>query len=383
MLDLSEEKRILRDSVRRMVRERITPIASKIDEEERFPEESYRAFIENELFTLALPEEYGGANADTTSLCIVVEEISKVSAASALMVFSTQAVYRVLCETASSEQKERYFPEIATGDKLASFALTEPDYGSDAGSLQTAALRDGNDYVLNGTKIFITTGSHASYFLVFARTGPGEKARGISAFVVRRDSPGLRVGKAENKMGLRGSMTNEVVFENVRVSAADRLLGEGDGWKILTETANTMRLWGAASMALGVAEGAFDHALQYARDRRQFGRPIASFQAIRFMLADMAMQIEAARSLIFRTASMIDRGEGPKREIEMLVSMCKCFASDAAMRVATDAVQILGGYGYTREYPVERMMRDAKAIQIFDGTNQIQRIVISRNLIGD
>jgi alkylation response protein AidB-like acyl-CoA dehydrogenase len=333
--------------------------------------------------TLTLPERYGGGDADVTTLCLVIEEISKVSAASALMVFSTQAVYRVLRVAGNDEQRDRFFLDISAGDKLGSFVLTEPEYGSDAGSLATRAVREGDHYVLNGTKIFITTGSRASYFLVFARTGPGERAKGLSAFIVQRETKGLHIGRSENKMGLRGSVTSEVVFDNMIVPAENRLREEGDGWEILTEVANIMRLWGAASMALGIAEGAFEYALNYARERRQFGKPIANFQGIRFMLADMAMLIESARSLIYRTAALIDGGGGSKREIEMLVSMSKCYASDAAMKVTTDAVQILGGYGYTKEYPVERMMRDAKAIQILDGSNQIQRVVVAKNLIQD
>lgn len=381
MLELTEEQKMMRDSVRRIAREKIAPVAAKIDEEEKFPEESFRAFVENRLLTLTLPEKYGGGDADVTTLCLVIEEIAKVSPASALMVFSTQAAYRVIREVGTEEQKERFFSDIAAGDRLGSFVLTEPDHGSDAGSIQTKAVREGDHYILNGTKVFITTGSHASYFLVFARTGPGQREKGLSAFVVTRDTPGFRVGKAENKMGLRGSMTNEAVFENARVPAENILLREGDGWKILTEVANAMRLWGAASMALGIAEGAFDCALGYSRERKQFGKPLSGFQAIRFMLADMAMLIETSRSLIFRAAAMIDSGKASKKEIETMVSMSKCHASDSAMKVTTDAVQILGGYGYTKDYPVERMMRDAKALQILDGSNQIQRIVIAKNII--
>jgi alkylation response protein AidB-like acyl-CoA dehydrogenase len=380
---LTEEQEMMRDMVRRLTHERIEPIASKIDEEEIFPEDSYRAFVDAGLLMLTLPEKYGGGDADVTTLCLVIEEISKASAASALMVFSTQAVYRVLRVAGNDEQRDRFFLDISSGDKLGAFVLTEPEYGSDAGSLATRAVREGDHYVLNGTKIFITTGSRASYFLVFARTGPGERAKGLSAFIVQRETKGLHIGRSENKMGLRGSVTSEVVFDNMIVPAENRLRGEGDGWEILTEVANIMRLWGAASMALGIAEGAFECALNYARERRQFGKPIANFQGIRFMLADMAMLIESARSLIYRTAALIDGGGGSKREIEMLVSMSKCYASDAAMKVTTDAVQILGGYGYTKEYPVERMMRDAKAIQILDGSNQIQRVVVAKNLIQD
>ncbi len=383
MLMLSDEQKLMAEMVRRLAREKIAPLAAEIDEQEVFPEGAYRALAGAALFGLTVPERYGGADADVTTLCLVMEELAKVSAASALMVFSTQAVFRVLRECASAEQQDRFFPELGRGDKLAAFVLTEPEHGSDAASLTTRAARQGGEYVVNGAKVFISSASHASCFLVFARTGPGQREKGISALVVPRDTPGLKVGKAENKMGLRGSMTNEVCFEDARVPAANRLGAEGEGWRILTEVANVMRLWGAAAMALGIAEGALACALDYARQRRQFDRPLAGFQALRFMFADMAMLVEASRAMIYSTARAIDRGRGTKPEIESLVSMCKCFATDAAMKVTTDAVQLLGGYGYTKDYPVERMMRDAKALQILDGTNQIQRIVIARNLIGD
>ncbi|OGP58331.1 MAG: hypothetical protein A2V67_03980 [Deltaproteobacteria bacterium RBG_13_61_14] len=383
MDDWTDEQTMMREMVRRLAREKLLPLAARIDEEEVFPEVAFRALAGAKLFALAVPERYGGAEADVTTLCLVMEELAKVSPACGLMVFSTQAVYRALRECASPEQADRFFPDMGQGDKLASFVLTEPDFGSDAASLRTRAERRGDGYLLNGAKVFITSASAARYFLVFARTGPGEREQGISAFLILRDTPGLVVGKAEDKMGLRGSMTNQVILEDARVSAANRIGQEGEGWKILTEVANVMRLWGAASMALGIAEAALECAVAYARERKQFGRPIAGFQALRFMLADMAILVEASRSLIYSTAGMIDQGRGSKPEIESRVSMAKCFASDAAMKVTTDAVQILGGYGYTRDYPVERMMRDAKALQILDGTNQIQRIVIARNLIQD
>jgi len=383
MITLTEEQKLMRDLVRRLAREKIGPIAAQMDAEEVFPEAAYRVLAEAKLFALTVPEKFGGADADVTTLCLVMEELAQVSSAAALMVFSTQAAVRVIRQCSTPEQQDRFFPDLGRGDRLASFVLTEPDFGSDAASLRTRAVRQGDDYVLNGSKVFISSGSRASIFLVFARTGPGEREQGLSAFVIPRETPGLKVGKAEDKMGLRGSMTNQVFLEDVRVPAADRLGQEGEGWRILTQVANVMRLWGAASMALGIAEGALNFAKDYAKARRQFGRPIADFQGLRFMFADMAMLVESSRALIFDTAQMIDRGEADKKEIESRVSMCKCFASDAAMKVTTDAVQILGGYGYTKDYPVERMMRDAKALQILDGTNQIQRIIIARNLIQD
>jgi alkylation response protein AidB-like acyl-CoA dehydrogenase len=272
---------------------------------------------------------------------------------------------------------------MAAGDKLCGFCLTEPNYGSDAGSLQTRAVLEGDSYIINGTKTYITLGPHAHYYLVFVRTGPGKRTAGISALIVPRETPGLSFGKKERKMGLGGSVTSEMIFQNARVPRENLLLKAGEGWRVLSRHSNVMRVWGAASLALGIAEGAYEAALGFARSRVQFKRKIASFQAIRFMLADMKMGIEAAKSLIFRTAALIDAGEGSLRDIETLVSMSKCYASDLAMQVTIDAVQIFGGAGYLKGAPVERMMRDAKAVQIFDGSNQIQRMIVSKNIILD
>lgn len=380
-LHLTTEQRAIQEKVRELVAREIAPRAAEIDAQDVFPETSYQAFVRSGLLRLSLPREYGGWNADTTTLCLVIREISKASPASALLVFPTQALIRTLREVGNEEQQRRFFSDMAAGDKLGGFCLTEPNHGSDAGSLQTRAVLQGENYIVNGTKTFITLGPHAHYYLVFVRTGPGRRTAGVSALIVPRTARGLSFGKKERKMGLGGSVTSEMIFQDVPVSKENLLLGEGEGWKVLSRHANVMRVWGAASMALGIAEGAYEAALHFAKHRTQFKRLIASFQAVAFMLADMKTSIEAAKSLIFRTAAMIDAGEGTFHEIETLVSMCKYYASDTAMKVTLDAVQIYGGAGYLKGAPVERMMRDAKAVQIFDGTNQIQRMIVSKNLI--
>jgi len=382
-LHLRPEQRELQNRIRALVAEKVAPQAAELDAREEFPQSVYEAFRDAGLFKLSLPEDYGGMNADATTLCLVIEEISKASAGTALLVFPTQAVIRTIREVGTEVQKQHFFKDFAAGDKLAGFCLTEPNFGSDAGSLQTRAVLEGDSYIVNGTKTYITLGPHAHYYLVFVRTGPGKRTGGISALVVPRETPGLSFGRKESKMGLGDSVTSEMVFHNARVPRENLLLAEGAGWRILSRHANPMRVWGAASLALGIAEGAYEAALDFARKRTQFKRKIASFQAIRFMLADMKMSIEAAKSLIYRTAALIDSGEGGARDIETLVSMSKCYASDMAMKVAIDAVQIFGGAGYLKGAPVERLMRDAKAVQIFDGSNQIQRLIVSKNIILD
>ena len=382
-LQLNPAQREIQEKVRTLVASAIAPRAVEIDARDEFPQSSYEAFQQAGLLKLSLPFAFGGIEADATTLCLVIEEISKASPASALLVFPTNAVARTIREVGTPEQKERFFSEMAQGDKLCAFCLSEPNYGSDAGSLMTKAVLQGDHYIVNGSKFFITLGPHAHYYLVFVRTGPGKRTGGVSALIVPRDTPGLSFGKKERKMGLGGSVTSEMFFLNALVPKDNLLLQEGEGWKILTRHANVMRVWGAASLALGIAEGAYEAALTFAKRRTQFKRRITSFQAIQFMLADMKTEIEATKSMIFRTAALIDSGEGTFRDIETLVSMCKCYASDVAMRVTIDAVQIFGGAGYLKGAPVERMMRDAKAVQIFDGTNQIQRTIVSKNIVLD
>jgi len=381
MIKFTEEQIMIQEMVRKLTKEKIAPRAAEIDETAEFPYDIAKIFSDHGLFNLVLPEEHGGIEANSTTLCIVIEEVSKVSPACATAIFTTQAFLNVFAKTGTEQQKKNFYPKFVSGDKIGAFVLSEPNFGSNAASIQTKAILDGDNYILNGNKVFISSGSVADFFLVFARTGPDERAKGISTFIVEKDSPGLSIGKEEKKMGLRGNPFCELIFDNTIIPRENLLKKEGDGWQILTEYGNLMRIWGAASMSLGIAEGAMEYALEYAKERIQFGKPIVAFQAIQFMLADMAMSIEAARSLVYRSSEMIDEGTTSFQEIESLVSMAKCFSTDMAMKVTTDAVQILGGYGYTKDYPLERLMRDAKGVQIFDGTNQIQRLIIARNLI--
>lgn len=381
MLLLTPEQAAFEKRVKSLVDEHIRPFAREIDEKDEFPQSSYNAFKESGLLKTALPLRYGGLGADTTMLCIMVKTIAQASPASALLVFPTSAVIRTIGEVGTEEQKERFFREMEAGDKLCGFALTEPNYGSDAGSLQTRAVAQGNDFIINGTKSYITLGEYAHFYLAFVRTGPGKGSKGVSAFIVERGIPGLSFGKKERKMGLGGSVTQEMIFQDARVAGANMLLEMGQGWRVLTEVANTMRVWGAASMALGIAESALEESLKFAKKRVQFKKLIGRFQAVQFMLADMKIRMETARSLIFRTATLIDSGRAPLKEIESMVSMAKCYVSDVAMQNSLDAVQIFGSEGCKKGTAVERMMRDAKAIQIFDGSNQVQRMIVARNML--
>ncbi len=378
---LTPEQEAFEKRVSDIVEQGVRPYAAQIDEREEFPRTSYEAFRDSGLFKTALPVEYGGSGADTVSLCLMVSTIARVSPSSALLVFPTSAVIRTIAGTATPEQKERFFSQLQSGDKMCGFCLTEPNYGSDAGSLQTRAELRGDHYIVNGTKSYITIGEYSHLYLVFVRTGPGKGSKGVTAVIMNRDTPGLSFGKKERKMGLYGSVTQEMVMQDARVPA-ENVLGEvGEGWSVLTGHSNPMRLWGAASMSLGIAEAAFQESLAYAGTRVQFGKQIGRFQAVQFMLADMKIRLEAVRALIFESARLIDSGKATRKEIELRVSMCKCHASDTAMQNALDAVQIFGAAGCERGSRVERLMRDAKAIQIFDGSNQVQRMVVARNLL--
>lgn len=382
MIHFTEEQLMIRDVTRRMASERIAPRAAEIDETDEFPWDIVELYKQNGTLKLVLPDEYGGVGADTTTLCLVMEEIARVSASCSCIVFSTEALIHILVRAATPEQKDRFFPRLSQGDKISAFVLTEPEAGSDANAMRTNAVLEGDCYILNGRKCFISNAIVSDFYLVFARVKTLDNKKGISAFVVEKDTQGLSMGKKENKMGLRGNTMADLIFENARVPKENIVGGEGEGWKILAQVANQMRLYGASAMGLGIAQGALDYAVEYAKQRYQFGKPIASLQGIQFMLADMYIQTEAVRSILYRTSQMIDRGEGSATEIGSLVSMSKCLSGDTAIKVATDAVQVLGGYGYIKDYPVERMMRDAKSVQIFDGTNQIQRLVVARNLLG-
>lgn len=382
VMNFTEEQRMIQGMIRKLAKDKIEPLAKEADALGRSSPEIVRILAENDLLKMALPEKYGGVGANYTTIALVVEELARVDASSAMILFVTQSLIQILKQWGTDEQKERFFGQMSSGDKINAFSLTEPNFGSEAAAIQTKAVLNGDHYIINGTKIFITNGDIADFILVFVRTGEGERHRGLSALVVEKENtPGFMVGKHEDKLGLRGSDLAELIFEDARVHK-DNLLGKpGEGWDILMTGGADMRAYGPGAMAVGLAQGALDYAINYATQRVQFGRPLSNLQAIRFMLADMSIQIDAARALLYRTVSFMDSGDGDKRLRSRLISATKCFASDVAMKVTIDAVQILGGYGVMKDYPVERMMRDAKMIQIFDGTNQIQRIIVARSLL--
>ncbi len=375
--DFDEDQIAIRDTIRELVQDRVAPRAAEIDAKSEYPHDIERLFAENGILGIPFPEQYGGVSGSSVTICMGVEEIAKACTTSSL-ILAVQALgsYPILV-AGTEEQKARLCPPLATGEKIAAYALSEPGSGSDAGAMKTKASRYGDEYVLNGTKQFITSGSVAGTLVVFARTEDGDGSKGISAFVLERETSPWKVAHLEHKLGIRGSATAQIVLEEVRVPAANRLGAEGEGFKLALAVLDRSRP-GIGAQALGIAEGAFDYALNYAKERHQFGQPIASFQGIQFMLADMATQIEAARHLVFLSATKVDQ-KAP--DLTKVAAMAKMFASDMAMKVTTDAVQILGGYGYIQDYPVERMMRDAKITQIYEGTNQIQRVVIARNLL--
>ena len=376
---LSEEQEQIRQMVHDLCLERVEPRAAAIDESGEFPWDIKELFAKNDILGIPFTPDYGGVSGSALTLIVAVEEISKFCATSSL-ILSVQSLGSLpIWLAGSEEQKRKYLPPLARGEQLASYALTEPGSGSDAGGMRTRALKHGDTYVINGSKTFITGGSVADTIVVFARTDEdGDMpARNISAFIVEKAMPGFKVGKLEKKLGIRGSPTAQLFFEDLAVPVANRIGNEGEGFKIAMRVLDHSRP-GIAAQALGIAEGAFDLARRYARERHQFGKPIAEFQGIQFMLADMATQIEAARSLTYAAGDALDH---KRSDISLSSSMAKLFASDTAMRVTTDAVQILGGYGYLREFAAERMMRDAKITQIYEGTNEIQRFVIARELL--
>ncbi len=375
---LTEDQQMVRDLARQIADEKVRPVAAHYDEKNEFPWEMIKLFAQSDLFGVFVPEEYGGMpGSGCFPMVLVTEELSKACAGIALgLAASALGTYPIILH-GTDEQKKAYLPDIASGKRLAAFALTEANAGSDAGNIQTTAVKDGNEYVLNGTKQWITNGGEAEIYTVIAMTNRSKGARGASAFIVEKDTPGFTFGKKEDKMGIRASATRELVFQDCRIPAANLIGREGMGFGVAMNTLDKSRP-GVAAQALGIAQGALDIAVKYSREREQFGQPISAFQGVQFMLADMATQVEAARALVYATARMIDSGA---KRIGKESAMCKLFASDTAMRVTTDAVQVLGGYGYMREYPVEKMMRDAKITQIYEGTNQIQRSVIATNLI--
>jgi len=370
--------------VRELAREKVAPYAAQWDAQEQFPHELVEVLGGAGLLGLAVPEEYGGAGAPLLTRVVAIEEMAKVDASAALLMAVQDLGMTPILLGASEEQKARWLPKFATGEWLAAFALTEPGAGSDPGSLEMRARRDGDFYVLNGRKVFISNGSVAHGVTVFARTDPESRGpKGISAFFVEKGTPGFTAVPMKGKLGLRASDTAELIFEDCRIPASNRLGAEGEGFQLAMKTLDRSRP-NIAAQALGVAQGALDYVIDYVQQRRQFGQPIASFQGVQFLLADMATAVEAARGLTYQAAIRVEEeGKGGARLVtaNRYSAMAKMFATDVAMRVTTDAVQLLGGYGIMRDYPVERMMRDAKIFQIYEGTNQIQKIVIARSLL--
>lgn len=374
---LTDAQKTIRDITRKIATEKIIPVRADLDEKEEFPHDIMRYLAQADLFGLYIPEEYGGFGGGSLDLALAVEELSAAClGVSTTFAANALATYPILL-FGNEEQKKKYLPDLASGKKLAAFALTEAGAGSDAAAIKTSAKKDGESYILNGTKQWITNGGEADIYTIIAMTDKSKGSRGASAFIVEKGTPGFNFGKKEKKMGIRASSTRELIFENCPVPKENLLSKEGMGFIIAMRTLDISRV-GIGAQGVGLAQGALNEAVKYARERHQFDRPIISFQAIQHMLADMAIMIEAARALLYSTARLIDSGA---REYSKESAMIKVFASDVAMKVTTDAVQIFGGYGYMREYPVEKMMRDAKILQIYEGTNQIQRNIIGQALI--
>ena len=374
---LTDDQLEFRDTIRQIVAERVAPRAAEIDAKAEYPWDIRKLFAEQDLLGLPFPEEYGGTGTGTLMLNIAVEEVAHACASSALILMIQELGTLPIQLFGSEELKQRFLPRCASGEWSPAFALSEPEAGSDPGGMITNAVRDGDEWVITGTKNWITNLGVADFYIVFAKTDrQAARSRGISAFVVEADRPGFSVGKLEHKLGIKGSPTGQPIFDDVRIPA-ENLIGEVDkGMRVALGTLDHSRL-GVAAQAVGIAQGATDHAAAYAVERRQFGQPIADFQGIQFKLADMETRTAAARELLYRACAKIDRGE---KDAGKYSAMAKLFASDTAMAVAVEAVQVLGGYGYVTEYPVERYMRDAKITQIYEGTNEIQRLVIARSL---
>lgn len=383
MLDylLTEEQVAVRDLARTIAEEEIRPVAAHYDITAEFPWPVVRKMAAVDLFGVLVPAEYGGFGGTMTmNMVLVTEELSKACGGIALAFAGTALGVLPILIAGNEEQKRRYLPEVAAGKKLCAFAITEPQAGSDAGGIRTTALRNGDHYVLNGTKLWITNGGEAEIYTVVALTNPSKGPRGASVLVVEKGTPGFSFGKKEDKMGIRASATRELVFQDCRVPVENLLGKEGTGFITAMKTFDASRP-GVGAQAVGIAQGALDLAVKYAMERKQFGHPVSSFQGLRFLLAEMAMKVEAARALVYAVARHIDSNS--KWRPTMYSAMAKCFASDVAMEVTTNAVQVFGGYGYMRDYPIEKYMRDAKITQIYEGTNQIQREEIGKILIGE
>ncbi|PXX05714.1 acyl-CoA dehydrogenase [Mycolicibacterium moriokaense] len=374
---LADEHNELRSVLRDLCEKEIAPYAADVDEKARYTDEALAALTASGFAAIHIPEEYGGEGGDSVAACIVIEEVARVCASSSLIPICNKLGTMGLLMRGSEDLKKQVLPSIAAGEAVASYALSEREAGSDAASMRTRAKAEGDEWVLNGSKCWISNGGHSTWYTVMAVTDPDNGANGISAFVVHKDDPGFSVGAKEHKMGIKGSPTTELYFEDCRIPA-DRIIGDpGTGFKTALATLDHTRPT-IGAQAVGIAQGALDAAIAYVKERKQFGKSIGDFQAVQFMLADMAMKLEAARLMVYTAAARAERGEP---NLGFISSASKCFASDVAMEVTTDAVQLFGGYGYTTDFPVERFMRDAKITQIYEGTNQIQRVVMSRALL--
>ena len=375
-IGLPDDERQVRDLARTLSREKIAPLAAQVDELEAYPAEQLRRLGEQGLMGLFIPERYGGAGLGALAFCLAVEEIAWACASTAVVYLVQYAAGYPIVSHGTEDQQRRYLPRLASGEITTALSISEPGAGSDAASMTTTAVRRGDRYVLNGTKMWVTNGSHASVLTLFATVDRGRGHKGVTAFLVEPTFPGFALGKLERKLGIRGSPTVAIHLTDCEVPVDNRLGAEGEGFRVALGALDRSRP-AVGAQAVGIAQAALDASVAYARERQQFGQPIAAFQGIQFMLADMAMQVHASRLMVHHAAALVDGGAAAT---SLESSMAKCFASDAAMKVATDAVQIFGGYGYTRDYPVERFMRDAKITQIYEGTNQIQRTVIAREL---
>lgn len=377
MYALSEEHQAIREAVRAICDAKVAPFAAAVDEEARYPQEAHDALQAADFHAPHVPEEYGGAGADALATVLVIEEVARADVSASLIPAVNKLGSLPVMIGGGEEIKKKYLTRLAAGEGGFSYCLSEPDAGSDAANQKTRAVRDGDGWILNGTKRWISNAGESEFYTVLATTDPDARTRGISAFVVEKSDEGVSFGAPEKKLGIKGSPTREVYFDNVRIPG-DRIIGEeGKGFEYAMKTLDHTRIT-IAAQAVGVAQGALDYALGYARERQQFGKAIADFQGLQFLLAEMGMKVEAARQLTYAAAGRSERGDA---DLTFFGAAAKCFASDVAMEVTTNAVQVLGGYGYTRDYPVERMMRDAKITQIYEGTNQVQRIVMARQLL--
>ncbi len=374
---LTEEQKMMQDLARKIADEKIRPVAKELDEKSEFPYEVMKALADSDLFGVYLPEKYGGFGGGVFELCLITEELSKACGGIAVCYAASALGTIPILIMGNEEQKKKYIPDLASGKKIAAFAVTEPEAGSDASAIQTTAKKEGDHYVINGMKHFITNGGVADTYVVIATTNKTKGARGATAFIIEKGTKGFTFGKKEDKLGIRASTTTELVFNDCKVPAENVLGKEGMGFIATMRTFDASRP-GVAAQALGIAQGALDLTVKYATERKQFGKSISNFQGIQFMLADMATEIEAARALVYSTARMID---AKKNNVAGASAMSKMYASDVAMKVTVDCIQIYGGYGYMKDYPIEKYMRDAKITQIYEGTNQIQRSIIAASLI--